>query len=124
MLERHGAHDTTAIVRGYPTPHRPPAHWCRRDCRPDGRVEVAPQATTVERIDQRVESVETAAKRARLAALVSAPEVDRVIVFARTKRGADRVAQNLGKDGVSAEVTAALICQGCVKGHGFSGLRT
>jgi ATP-dependent RNA helicase RhlE len=68
------------------------------------RVEVAPQATTVERIEQREEPVETAAKRARLAALVSAPEVDRVIVFARTKRGADRVAQNLGKDGVPAEV--------------------
>ena len=68
------------------------------------RVEVAPQATTVERIDQRVELVDTAAKRARLAALVSAPGVGRTIVFARTKRGADRVAQNLVKDGVAAEV--------------------
>jgi len=68
------------------------------------RVEVTPQATAVESIDQRVEPVETSAKRARLAALVAAPEVRRVIVFARTKRGADRVAENLGKDGVPAEV--------------------
>ncbi|WP_290749243.1 DEAD/DEAH box helicase [Amaricoccus sp.] len=68
------------------------------------RVEVTPQATTVERIDQSVELVETSAKRARLLALVTAPEVGRAIVFARTKRGADRVAQNLAKDGSPAEV--------------------
>jgi ATP-dependent RNA helicase RhlE len=68
------------------------------------RVEVAPQATTIERVDQRVEPTETAAKRARLAALLVAPGVGRTIVFARTKRGADRVAQNLVKDGVAADV--------------------
>ncbi len=68
------------------------------------RVEVAPQATTVERIEQRVEPTETAAKRGRLKAIVGASEVGRAIVFARTKRGADRVAQNLVKDGVPAEV--------------------
>ncbi|HRO13378.1 MAG TPA: DEAD/DEAH box helicase, partial [Amaricoccus sp.] len=68
------------------------------------RVEVAPQATTVERIDQRVEPTETAAKRRRLVELVTTPGTGRTIVFARTKRGADRVAQNLVKDGVPAEV--------------------
>ncbi len=68
------------------------------------RVEVAPQATTVERIDQRVEPMDTGAKRARLVELVSGPGVGRTIVFARTKRGADRVAENLVKDGVAAEV--------------------
>jgi ATP-dependent RNA helicase RhlE len=35
---------------------------------------------------------------------VAGPEVARTIVFARTKRGADRVAQNLVKDGIAAEV--------------------
>jgi ATP-dependent RNA helicase RhlE len=68
------------------------------------RVEVAPQATTVERIEQRVEAIETAAKRGRLVELVTGDAVGRTIVFARTKRGADRVAQNLVKDGVAAEV--------------------
>ncbi len=67
------------------------------------RVEVAPQSTTVERIEQRVEPVEAGAKRARLAALLSTPEAERTIVFARTKRGADRVAENLEKDGIAAE---------------------
>jgi len=68
------------------------------------RVAVAPQATTIERISQSVELMATGDKRARLAALVAAPEVGRAIVFARTKRGADRVAENLTKDGVPAEV--------------------
>ncbi len=68
------------------------------------RVEVAPQATTVERVEQRVEPMEAGAKRSRLAALLAAPEAKRSIVFARTKRGADRVAENLVKDGIAAEV--------------------
>ena len=68
------------------------------------RVAVTPQATTVERIAQRVELIDGGAKRARLAALLGEPGVERAIVFARTKRGADRVAQNLDKDGVPAEV--------------------
>ena len=66
------------------------------------RVEVTPPATTIERIEQRVEAVDTAAKRARLAQILGEPEVRRAIVFARTKRGADRVAQNLAKDGIAA----------------------
>jgi ATP-dependent RNA helicase RhlE len=68
------------------------------------RIEVTPPATTVERIAQRVELIPTAEKRARLVAILAAPEVARSIVFARTKRGADRVAQNLVKDGIPAEV--------------------
>jgi ATP-dependent RNA helicase RhlE len=68
------------------------------------RVAVAPQSTTIERIEQRVELIPAADKRARLAALMRAPEAQRSIVFARTKRGADRVAENLVKDGIAAEV--------------------
>ena len=68
------------------------------------RVEVTPQATTVERIDQTVELVDGPAKRARLAALLCNPQVGRAIVFARTKHGADKVAKNLAIDGVPAEV--------------------
>lgn len=68
------------------------------------RVAVTPQATTIERVEQRVEVIETAAKRGRLALLLKMPDVSRSIVFARTKRGADRVMQNLTKDGIAAEV--------------------
>ncbi len=68
------------------------------------RVEVTPQATTVERIEQTVELIDGPAKRARLAALVGSPDVGRAIVFARTKHGADKVARNLETDGIKAEV--------------------
>jgi ATP-dependent RNA helicase RhlE len=68
------------------------------------RVAVAPQATMIPQITQSVELMSTGEKRARLAALITGPDVARTIVFARTKRGADRVAENLVKDGIPAEV--------------------
>ncbi|SOH92301.1 ATP-dependent RNA helicase RhlE [Monaibacterium marinum] len=67
------------------------------------RVEVAPQSTVVTKIEQTAELLDGTAKRARLAELMGGTGVERAIVFARTKRGADRVAQNLEKDGIKAE---------------------
>ena len=67
------------------------------------RVEATPPATTVSKIEQRAELIAGPLKRPRLLELVTAPEVERVIVFARTKRGADKVAKNLITDGVEAE---------------------
>lgn len=67
------------------------------------RVEVAPQSTVVTRIEQTAELMDGTAKRSRLAQLMNAEGMERAIVFARTKRGADRVAQNLEKDGIKAE---------------------
>jgi ATP-dependent RNA helicase RhlE len=66
------------------------------------RVEVAPSATTVERIEQRVFFVETANKRALLAQVLKDPGLSRVIVFSRTKHGANRIAEQLAKRGVDA----------------------
>jgi ATP-dependent RNA helicase RhlE len=71
--------------------------------RDPARVEIAPQGTTVGAIEQRLERVPAGAKRQRLAALLSDAAMARVIVFARTKRGADRVAENLVKDGIPAD---------------------
>jgi len=67
------------------------------------RVEVTPESSTVELVDQGVIFVQAAAKRSLLAELLARPEFARVIVFARTKRGANRVAENLVKAGVAAE---------------------
>jgi ATP-dependent RNA helicase RhlE len=67
------------------------------------RVEVTPQATTVERIDQQVMFVEMSAKRALLVDRLADPAVARAIVFTRTKHGANRVAEHLEKAGVAAE---------------------
>ena len=66
------------------------------------RVSVAPQATTVEKVNQRVLFVEQSRKRALLAELFDDSGFKRVIVFTRTKRGADRVARGLEQVGVDA----------------------
>ncbi len=66
------------------------------------RVSVTPQATTVERINQKVLFVEQGRKRALLAELFDDAGFRRVIVFTRTKRGADRVARGLEQVGVEA----------------------
>jgi ATP-dependent RNA helicase RhlE len=66
------------------------------------RVSVAPQATTVEKVNQRVLFVEQGRKRALLSELFDDPGFKRVIVFTRTKRGADRVARGLEQVGVEA----------------------
>jgi ATP-dependent RNA helicase RhlE len=67
------------------------------------RAEIAPQGRTVDRIDQRVYFVNAASKRALLGHLLADPGLERVIVFTRTKRGANRVAEALDKGGVRSE---------------------
>ena len=67
------------------------------------KVEIAPQGRTVERIDQRVYFVNAANKRTLLSHLLSDESLERVIVFTRTKRGANRVAEALEDRGVRSE---------------------
>jgi ATP-dependent RNA helicase RhlE len=67
------------------------------------RVEVSPPTRTADRIDQRVFLVAAAAKRAFLTSLLADPAMARVMVFTRTKHGANRVAEHLAKAGIAAE---------------------
>ena len=67
------------------------------------RVEVTPQATPIDRLEQSIYHVTTAGKRALLDTILKDPALSRVIVFARTKHRANRVAEALGKGGVVAE---------------------
>ena len=67
-------------------------------------VRVAPQATTAQRVDQRVIHIEADRKRELLVDLVSPKAVSRALVFTRTKRGADRLAKFVAAAGV--EVSA------------------
>jgi ATP-dependent RNA helicase RhlE len=64
------------------------------------KVAVAPAATTVERVTQRVIHVESHRKRALLVELLADPRMSRTLVFTRTKRGADRVAGHLEAAGL------------------------
>ena len=68
------------------------------------RIEVTPPATTVERIDQRVYFVDAGNKNALLAELLKDKAIERVLVFTRTKHGADRVAKHIQRVGVDAQV--------------------
>jgi ATP-dependent RNA helicase RhlE len=67
------------------------------------KVEIAPQGRTVEKIDQRVYFVNAANKRTLLNHLLSDETLERVIIFTRTKRGANRVAEALEDRGVRSE---------------------
>ncbi len=67
------------------------------------RVEVTPVATTAEKIDQKVLFVEKANKRALLASLLERGDITRALVFTRTKHGANKLAEQLGKGGVRAD---------------------
>ncbi len=66
------------------------------------QVSVAPQATTAERVNQQVVFVDHKVKRGLLVELFANNDFRRVLVFTRTKRGADRVARILEGAGVSA----------------------
>ena len=66
------------------------------------KVAVTPVSSTVERVSQRVIHVEQNKKRAVLAELLRDEAVRLALVFTRTKRGADRVAQHLDACGVSS----------------------
>jgi ATP-dependent RNA helicase RhlE len=66
------------------------------------RVEVTPNVVTVDRVEQRVLFVATQDKRAALARLLRDPALSRVLVFTRTKHGANRVSADLDKAGIAA----------------------
>ena len=71
--------------------------------RDPARVAVTPQATTAERVDQRVILTDKASKPALLAEVLKGENIDRVLVFTRTKHGADKVVRGLHKAGHTAE---------------------
>ncbi|MCU0116794.1 DEAD/DEAH box helicase [Pseudomonas sp. B2M1-30] len=66
------------------------------------RIEVTPPNTTVERIEQRVFRLPASHKRALLAHLITAGAWEQVLVFTRTKHGANRLAEYLDKHGLPA----------------------
>jgi ATP-dependent RNA helicase RhlE len=67
------------------------------------RVEVAPQGKTADRIAQKLYFVPMPQKRQLLSHLLEDTAMNRVIVFTRTKHGANRVAEHLSRGGVVAE---------------------
>ncbi len=65
-------------------------------------VEVARRNTAAETVKQVVHRVDRERKRALLSQLIASQDWRQVLVFTRTKHGANRLAEQLGKDGISA----------------------
>jgi len=71
------------------------------------QVAVTPQATTVEKIDQYVTFVQQAEKPALLTIMLRVGfgekgNMDRVLIFSRTKHGADRIVKQLNASGIAS----------------------
>jgi len=67
------------------------------------RIEIAPQGKTADRITQKLYIVPAPQKRQLLSALLKDLAMNRVIVFTRTKHGANKVAEHLSRTGEVAE---------------------
>ncbi len=66
------------------------------------RIEVTPVATTAERVNQRCIILEGGQKRSILNGILREEGVGRVLIFARTKHGADKIVKSLEQDGLQA----------------------
>jgi len=113
MLDMGFIHDVKRVIRALPAARQsllfsatmpaPIAALARSLLRDPVRVDVAPPATTVELVTQRVHFVAKADKAALLAELLDDHRIDRALVFTRTKHGADRVARVLRKANFAVE---------------------
>jgi ATP-dependent RNA helicase RhlE len=65
-------------------------------------IEVARRNTAAELVTQVVHPVDRERKRELLSSLIKANDWKQVLVFMRTKHGCNRLAEQLGKDGISA----------------------
>ncbi|MBM3514480.1 MAG: DEAD/DEAH box helicase [Alphaproteobacteria bacterium] len=112
MLDMGFIKDVTSIVRTLPRERQsmlfsatmPPAvtQLAGKMLIDPVRIEVSPRPVPVERIVERVYHVQAASKRYLLADILRDQSMNRVIVFTRTKHGANRVVEHLSKTGVAA----------------------
>ena len=65
-------------------------------------VEATPENTTVEKIQQRVYRVDQSKKTSLITKLISEGEWSQVLIFTRTKHGANRLCQKLEKAGINS----------------------
>src|SRR3546814_17053822 len=66
------------------------------------KVSVAPQSTTAERVRQQATFVNQMEKQALLNLTIQNEDIDRALIFTRTKHGADRVVRFLEGAGLQA----------------------
>jgi ATP-dependent RNA helicase RhlE len=112
MLDMGFIHDIRKIVAKLPaerqtlmfsaTMPRAIAELAAHMLRDPIKVAVAPVASTADRVEQRVIRVDRSAKPAILVDVLRREAIDRVLIFTRTKHGADKVARSLVRAGIEA----------------------
>lgn len=65
-------------------------------------VEATPENTTAEKVDQKVYRVDQSKKQAVVTKLVSEGDWQQVLIFTRTKHGANKLSEKLGKSGITS----------------------
>ena len=113
MLDMGFIHDVKRVIRMLPPKRQtlffsatmPPEAQALADqlLHDPATVAVAPVSATADRIEQEVAFVEKDDKRALLVEFLRDAGMKRVLVFSRTKHGANRIAEHLGKNGIGAE---------------------
>jgi ATP-dependent RNA helicase RhlE len=112
MLDMGFIHDIRKIVAKLPTQRqtlmfsatmpRAIAELAAHMLRDPIKVAVAPVASTVERVEQRVIRVDRSAKPAILIDVLRQEAIDRALIFTRTKHGADKLVRGLVRAGIAA----------------------
>jgi len=94
-----GAPDAS-VIGDHATRHH---QACSRYSQGPGAHSISTATVAVERVEQHVMFVGAKDKRALLTELLRDSAMDRVLVFTRTKRGADRVRRHLAQAGIAAD---------------------
>ena len=125
MLDMGFIHDVRRVIEALPEKRQslffsatmPPAvaELADRLLTDPVRVEVAPQSTMVERLDQKLMFVDKNDKRELLETLLRDATIHRALVFSRTKHGADRICKQL----ISKDIAA-----GAIHGNKSQNVRT
>ena len=67
------------------------------------RIAIDPESATVDTVEQKLYFVQKSDKKALLIHLLEDPQMNSVLVFSRTKHGADRLAQILSRQGIRCD---------------------
>ena len=112
MLDMGFIHDVRKVIARLPeqrqtllfsaTMPQEIAELSKKILRSPVRVEVTPQSSTVDAIEQRLYKVDKGNKKLLLQHVLADESLDSVLVFTNTKHGADRVVKELGRAGIAA----------------------
>lgn len=113
MLDMGFVKDMRKIVSALPLKHQSlffsatispqTGEFARRLLKDPVHIETAPQASTLACIEQRVFFVDQNNKYPLLLGLLKQRDLERVLIFARTKRRADKIALRLNRDKIKAD---------------------